>query len=75
MGPCSRRGKLVLVTRTKLLLGVVLCAACGPKVEGGVNAVVDFVRVDTGRACIRVAVVDLASVGSEPDRLTRRQAS
>ena len=46
------------VTRSKLVLGVLLCVSCGPKIEGGVNAIVDFVRVDTGRACIRVAVVD-----------------
>ncbi|MBE2254453.1 MAG: hypothetical protein IAE78_33300, partial [Myxococcus sp.] len=55
-------------SRLLILAVVVVASACETKTEGGISAVVDFTRVDRGRACIRVAVVDLASVGSQPER-------
>jgi hypothetical protein len=50
-----------------LLVGLA-AVACGARTEGGINATVDFARVDLGRACVRVSVVDLASVGDESER-------
>ncbi|MDP1921666.1 MAG: hypothetical protein Q8L14_35830, partial [Myxococcales bacterium] len=53
---------------SSLLFCGLLVVGCESKTEGGINATVEFTRVDRGRACIRIAVVDLASVGSQPER-------
>jgi hypothetical protein len=58
----------------RLALTMAVLSACGPRVvsEGGILATVEYQRLDLAPACVRIAVVDLASVGSPTERFVRQ---